>query len=188
VGILNATTKAIAVRNSILASAGWICLVLFVAAVLGGRGKTAVDYAGTSLEPLAEGQAIRYDDRRHALWSGWQAPSPEGFRYSNAASPDILFRATKPARDCTAIIAAFPLLVGTDEAQRVEVVLNGVEAPESVFVRKEGVFRAAHVGDLVEGVNVLSLRLPDAGRAVPIDEHVLALGLRSVEFECAGAP
>ena len=180
--------RVIHARDVFLAGLGWICLALFLTAAFSGRGRTAADYARVSLEPQAAGQSIGYADLRHAIWSGWQAASPGGFRLSNAANPDILFRTTKPAQDCDVIFTMFPLLVGDEKSQRMHVALNGIGAPAPVVITTDGQLRVAHAGDLVDGVNTLSLRLPDAGRARPTDEHVLAVGFRSVAFECRRRP
>jgi hypothetical protein len=181
-------TRGTHIRNVFLAGLGWACLLLFVAALLLGHGKTAIDYARRSLKPLPIGQPLVYADRDHASWSGWQMPSADGYRLTNAANPDIVFRAAAKARGCDVILAVFPLLVGNERFQRMRVALNGVEAAELAIVNGEGKFRVANVGGLIDGINVLSLRLPNAGRARPTDEHVLALGLRSVEFVCPQAP
>lgn len=170
-------------RNILLAAIGWICLVLFAVALVSGRGRTATDYARVLLDPVATGQPILAGERRRAIWSGWQLPSASGERLSNAANPDILFRAAAAARDCDVLLAAHPLLVGNETSQRIIVSLNGVTSPP-LFAGAGGVYRFAHAGDLIDGVNTLSFRLPDAGRATPTDEHVLAIGLRSVTFEC----
>jgi hypothetical protein len=180
--------RVISTRDLLFAAVGWSCLALFVAAALSGRGRSAADYARASLEPLATSQPISYADLRHAIWSGWQAASGDGYRLSNAANPDILFRTTELAQDCDVIFSIFPLLVGDEKFQRMLVALNDVETPALVAVTTDGQLRVAHAGNLVDGVNILSLRLPDAGGVRPTDEHVLAVGLRSAAFECRRKP
>jgi hypothetical protein len=180
--------QGLRIRNIFLAGLGWACLLLFTTALLSGHGKSAIDYAQRSLKPLPAGQPLGFADRDHAIWSGWRMPSTDGYRLTNAANPDIVFRIEARARDCDAIIAAFPLLATGQRFQTMHVALNGSEVAKPVLVGAEGEFRIGNIGNLVDGINTLSLRLPDAGRALPADEHVLALGLRSVEFVCQQGP
>lgn len=174
------------VRDTLLAGVGWCCLLSFIAALLAGHGKNAVDYAQRLLKPLPAGQPLGYADRDHAIWSGWQIPSTSGYRLTNAATPDVVFRYPTAGRDCDVIVKGFPLLAEGQQYQRLYVALNGSSLSEPALVRSEGIFRLAKVGDIVDGINTLTLRLLDAGRARPADEHVLALGLRSIEFVCQG--
>jgi hypothetical protein len=170
------------VRDFFLAVSGWCCLVAFAAEWLAGGGKSAIDYAQHSLQPLQSNRRLAYDDRRRAVWSGWWTPS-QGYRLTNGADPDVLFVAGA-THDCSIDLAAFPLLRGDRTSQVVYAALNGGDFSEPVSIATGGEFRFAHVGNLVEGVNRLTLRLPYAGKINAMDERALALGVRSIAFVC----
>jgi hypothetical protein len=152
-----------------------------VAWVLGG-GKGLRDYAASTLQPLRHGTVLRYDDEVHAIWSGWWRG--DGYRLSNDINPAVVFLASDAARDCSLAIASFPLRADSDVPQRIYAALNGDTSagPVAIFVEQHVVI--AHVGDIVNGVNVLKLRLPDAHKTNARDERIEAIGLRSIEFVC----
>jgi hypothetical protein len=168
-------------RDFVLAGAGWCCLVAFVVTTLTGSGKTAVDYAQRSLQLLPADLMVRYDDQAHAMWSGWSTPGA-GFRLTNAGDPDVIFISSGARHGCSIELAAFPMPGAT--AQTVSAALNRGPFGERVAVAGEGRFRLMKVGDIVPGVNQLSLRLANARKANAMDEHVLALGVRFIAFAC----
>jgi hypothetical protein len=172
------------IRDLFLAVAGWCCLAAFTVEWLTGSGKSMFDYAQHSLQPLESNGKLAYDDRLHAIWSGWWTPS-QGYRLTNGADPDVVF-VSGATRDCSIVLAAFPLLGGSRPSQVVYAALNGGDFSGPVSVAAGGEFRLAHVGNLVAGVNRLTLRLPYAGKINATDERVLALGVQSIAFVCEG--
>lgn len=171
------------VRDIAIASLGWCCLIAFAVDWLAGGGKDLRDYAASSLRPLQAGTPLRYDDEIHAIWSGWWMRGT-GYRLSNDINPAVVFVADHVARDCSLVLASFPLPAGSEAPQRIYAALNGGVSAGPVAIVAEQRVVIAHVGDVVDGVNVLKLRLPDAHKASAQDERIEAIGLRSIEFFC----
>lgn len=170
-------------RDLAIATVGWCCLAAFAAAWIAGRGKTPVDYAASSLQPLPLNQPLGYDDNAHAIWSGWWMTG-NGFRMTNAVHPAVVFLASRAARDCRVTIAAFPLSSGSERSQRIYASLNGQRPAGPYEIATEGKIVISTAGDLVDGVNVLRLRLPDAHKTNVMDERVESIAVRSIAFSC----
>lgn len=168
-----------ALRDIAIAATGWFSLVAFAAVWMAGGGKTVVDYATTSLQPLPADRMLRYDDKIHAIWSGWWTPD-NGRRLTNDTNPKVVFLAVA-AHDCSVALAAGP--VGAP--QTVLAALNGGEPGGRVVIGDDRTVVIAHAGDLVDGANVLALRLPDARKTAVRDERVESIGVRSIVLTCS---
>jgi hypothetical protein len=166
-------------RDIVFSAAGWCSLIAFVVAYAAGYGKTVMDYAAVALQPLPADGRLRYDDQVHAIWSGWWAPAGRS-RLTNDADPKVVFVA-RAARDCSVALNAFPL----GATQTVSAVLNGGAPSGRLAIKAEQTIVIEHVGDLVDGANVLTLRLPDAHKTVVWDERTKSLGLRSIALACS---
>ena len=169
-------------RDIAIASAGWLCLVAFGVDWLAGGGKTVLDYAVRSLQPLPPSRVIAYDDDTHALWSGWWTPA-KGYRLTNDTDPKIIFLAER-ARDCGIELTAVPLEEATAHPQPIYVALNGRTPVGPAVLSQDRNAVIAHIGDLADGANVLAFRLPEARKMNLRDERALAIGVRSVALAC----
>ena len=88
------------------------------------------------------------------------------------------------ARDCSVELVAFPLIGNGFAVQTIYATLNGGALMGPVAIGAEQRIAIAHVGDLVDGVNYVTLRLPDAHKTDVMDDRVKSLGVRSIAFAC----
>lgn len=166
---------------------GWLCLLGWLAVLVGGGGKNVLDYARRSIAiPLAQGQPLAASDQQRAMWSGWWSVDAGGYRLSTSRSPDILFRWDRPASSCALDVRAFPMRAAGQVSQPLYAKVNDAPLAGPVEIAADGTFRIDHVGAMREGINVLTFWLPGARRMNERDERYLALALRSVEFVCDG--